>query len=173
MSERARTRSHISVSQSKCRKPPLGLTLPIYWLFITSLQKWRSVSSCFTHFLVAFYFLVFVSDKYCRRSLTETFQEREMPGKTPNATVRKKSDSWRYHSQQSFMYLCLEQETTTVFCCDPHKESWKTLDSLAIDALVSRALPCLLYLVTAFSDILLMLLLHSTRAAPKETSLWS
>ena len=99
VSERAWTRSHISVSQSQCQKPLLGLTLPIHWFFITSLQKWRSVSLCFINFLVAFYFLVFVSDKYCHRSLTETFQEREMPGKTPNATVRKKSDAWCYHSQ--------------------------------------------------------------------------
>lgn len=75
---------------------------------------------------------------------------------------------WCYHSQQSFMIHVWNKKLPQYSVVTLNKESWKTLDSLAIDALVSCALPCLLCLVTAFSDILLMLLLHSTRQPPKK-----
>lgn len=69
------------------------------------------------------------------------------------------------------MYLCLDRETTFIqYPFAAFSSHWELLISWAIGAWISSALPCLLYLVTAFSDILLMQLFHSMRASPKENS---
>lgn len=154
-------------------KIQLGWALPIYWLFLLPHTKVKISLFMFT-LLSGFLFSGICKWQNCTtiRSLTETFPRRNAPGKRGNAAVRRSlTPDATILSRASCIYVWnkkLPQYSVVTLT-----KSWKTLDSLAIDALaVSCALPCLLCLVTAFSDILLMLLLHSA-GSPKETSLWS
>lgn len=79
----------------------------------------------------------------------------------------KTSQEWRFPAAPisvGFMILCLDQEAL----CNLSKRHYRSVTYEAIGALVSSALPCLLNLVTAFSDIFADATLLVYMGIPKE-----
>lgn len=159
-----------SLTQSLCWKPLpwFGISHPftVDYLLIKVEISLFMLHTLISNFLFIPWFPVLVSDKYCHKSLAKPAKKEKCLRKHQTLQL------WRslglpFSAGVSVSTFGPRNSFSTLFCCSLWERHQGFSIYRAVSALASM-LPCLFYLVTDFSDILLMHLLHCMRTSPKE-----